>query len=173
MKGRETLIGLIIGFVLTSSLSYYKANDFFTAPKIDVFEVPTVDLNNTPVKISEIPDKNLIVNIWATWCRPCIKEMPYLSSLRDRLDSENWQIILISDEEIDKIKSFKDKFKVDLELIKAQEKLKDYGIKGYPTTYVINKDRVVEFSRNGELLLFQTEFENSLKKLDATFVSEQ
>lgn len=171
MKSKEKIIGIIVGFIFTVGFVYSKADDFFSAPKIDIFKVPTVTLENTPYQIAEVENKNIIINIWATWCAPCIKEMPYLTSLHERLNPEAWKIILISDEELNKIQSFKDKHTLNLNMLKAQKPLKDYGIKGYPTTYVIDRNGEIVFNRNGGLELFQSEFEKSITKLDATFAS--
>ncbi|MEM6643715.1 MAG: TlpA disulfide reductase family protein [Bacteroidota bacterium] len=171
MKSKEKLFGLIVGFGLTSGFLSLKVNEFFTAPQIDVFNVPTVNLDSADFKISGIKGKNLIVNIWATWCAPCVKEMPYLVSLDQHLDQDRWSIVLISDEELNKIRDFREKHQLNLQMLKALAPLKDFGIKGYPTTYVINQDGEVLFRRNGDLKLFKQEFENSLQELGATMAS--
>lgn len=169
MKGREMLVGIILGFTLTVGIVYPKVNDFFTAPSIDVFQIATVKLDKSSYSLKDIKDKHLIINIWATWCAPCIKEMPYLTSLEDRLNKEEWQLVLISDEELEKIISFKEKREIKLEMLKATESLSAVGIKAYPTTYVIDKNDQVIFRRNGELKLFQKEFEDAIKSIDPEF----
>ena len=95
--------------------------------------------------------------------------MPYLASLEDRLNKEEWQLVLISDEELEKIISFKEKRKIKVEILKATESLSAVGVKAYPTTYVIDKNGQVIFRRNGELKLFQKEFESAIKSIDPEF----
>lgn len=165
---KSLLIGFITGFLFTGSLVYYKANDFLTAPKVDVLDLTTVKLDSTSYQMSEVKDKHLIVNLWATWCAPCIKEMPYLFSLTEQLDPEDWQIILVSDEELEEIHKFREKHDIRLSMLKSLDSFKDFGIKAYPTTYVISKEGQIVFRRNGELQLFQQEFERSVNELNET-----
>lgn len=41
-------------------------------------------------------DQVLIVNFWATWCKPCIKELPYFESLQEDLNSKDLKVMLVS-----------------------------------------------------------------------------
>ena len=41
-------------------------------------------------------DKVYVLNFWATWCAPCIKELPYFEELSDKYDSEQLEVILVS-----------------------------------------------------------------------------
>lgn len=55
------------------------------------FEGPS----GTPVKIADFKGKPLLVNLWATWCGPCIAEMPTLDALAGR-QAEKLQVIVVS-----------------------------------------------------------------------------
>ena len=41
-------------------------------------------------------DTTYLINFWATWCGPCVKEMPYIESLKEEYASEDFEIILVS-----------------------------------------------------------------------------
>lgn len=52
--------------------------------KLTDYHWPLTDDNNQPFNLNEIQDKVLFLNIWATWCPPCIAEMPVLQELYDK-----------------------------------------------------------------------------------------
>ncbi len=59
---------------------------------------PTVSFegpSRTPVKIADFKGKPLLVNLWATWCGPCVAEMPTLDALAGR-QAEKLQVIVVS-----------------------------------------------------------------------------
>ena len=67
-----------------------------------------VDLKNQKVDLTSYKGKKLIINYWATWCKPCIMEMPGLTRAQEILKNHNCIFLLVSDEKISRIskKSF-------------------------------------------------------------------
>src|SRR6266568_7070738 len=66
------------------------------------------DADGKPRKLSEWRGKTVLVNLWATWCVPCRKEMPALEGLQTRLGGANFEVVAINIEtrDSDKPKSF-------------------------------------------------------------------
>lgn len=64
-----------------------------------------MDKSKTPISISELDGKVVIIDFWATWCSPCIAGMPHLNDLQNEFN-ENLQIIAVSHESEDRIKRF-------------------------------------------------------------------
>ncbi|MES2604396.1 MAG: TlpA disulfide reductase family protein [Pseudomonadota bacterium] len=64
------------------------------------------DLKGNPVEIADYAGKKVFVNYWATWCAPCIQEIPSINRAADALASENVVFLLASDEKLDKINDF-------------------------------------------------------------------
>ena len=54
------------------------------------------DADCKEVSFSDFKGKVILVNLWATWCAPCIKEMPDLNALQKSLGGEEFEIVLIS-----------------------------------------------------------------------------
>src|SRR4030081_601215 len=54
------------------------------------------DADGKPRKLSEWRGKTVLVNLWATWCVPCRKEMPALEGLQTRLGGANFEVVVIN-----------------------------------------------------------------------------
>lgn len=64
------------------------------------------DLKGNPIEISDYAGKKVFVNYWATWCAPCIEEIPSISRAAEALAADNVVILLASDEKLDTINDF-------------------------------------------------------------------
>ena len=67
--------------------------------KADRSEVPDIafkDANGTDVSLAKWRGKVVLLNLWATWCAPCRKEMPTLADLQRQLGSEDFEVIALS-----------------------------------------------------------------------------
>ena len=93
--------------------------------------------------IEQFEGKILILNLWATWCGPCIKEMPDLASMQKELPAD-FALILASDEELQTIQKFTQTQPEDLLFAQLQTPISTLGAYSLPTTFVIGG--------NGQLL---------------------
>lgn len=62
----------------------------------DAPEVLSVTLDQQPVTLSELEGKVVLLNVWATWCPPCVEEMPSMQRLYDTVGSEDFEIVAVS-----------------------------------------------------------------------------
>lgn len=126
------------------------------------------DLDNSEVSLAEFKGKVLIVDFWATWCKPCIEQMPTYVSLQSQYQSQGFTIIGIStDETADVVRKFAAKHRLNFPLLMADEKVKrDYGgISVIPTIFVIDKNGMVRYVYKGsppDKLVFQKHVEELL-----------
>src|SRR6201993_2360041 len=65
------------------------------------------DADGKPKKLSDWRGKTVLVNLWATWCVPCRKEMPALESLQTKLQGPNFEVVAINIDTRDPEKSKK------------------------------------------------------------------
>jgi thiol-disulfide isomerase/thioredoxin len=54
------------------------------------------DGDGAPKKLSDWRSKTVLVNLWATWCVPCRKEMPALDALQTKLEGPNFEVVAIN-----------------------------------------------------------------------------
>jgi thiol-disulfide isomerase/thioredoxin len=116
-------------------------------PKPDWQQGTYVDLNGKEQKLE--PGKYVLVSYFQTWCADCIRELPHIQSLQQKIGKEMLSVYLISDEELPKLKRFQNRFKVDLPIFQTQVALKLQGVFSYPTTYLISPE--------GKILLVKKE----------------
>jgi thiol-disulfide isomerase/thioredoxin len=77
-------------------------NDRFVAATGGDFSVVApVDGNGQPVDMAPYRGKALLVNLWATWCAPCIEELPSLGKLQQALGGDTFQVVTIAFQESD------------------------------------------------------------------------
>lgn len=78
-----------------------------------------VDKSGTPQQIAQWRGKVLVVNFWASWCPPCREEMPELSLFQQQYAAKGVQLIGISAEDVDSLKSMEQQIKVNYPLLAA------------------------------------------------------
>ena len=127
--------------------------------------------SNLNINLEIYKNELVLLNFWATWCAPCVKEMPSLNELQKNSNFKNLKIIPINigREDISKAKSFYEKLKInnlEVYIDKSQKLAKTFSLRGIPTTVLINKEGN-EFARIVGSIDFQGEkFINWLKKFD-------
>ena len=109
------------------------------------------NINNETINLNEFENSLIIINFWATWCAPCIEEMPSLNRLKKNPIFNNLQIIPINvgRDNVEKSKNFYKKLKINnLEIYfdKDVELANKFLLRGLPTTVFINK-KGEEFAR--------------------------
>lgn len=158
IRPKDRLLGLLIIVALTLLiLRIQKPGPENLEPETNQFKpqegylAPPFKLRNLKGNLEgldDYPGKVIIVNFWATWCAPCVKEMPSFENLYRRFRSQGFTILAVSLDKGDssKVQEFVDKHKLSfpvlLDIEGEAEKL--YPSFTIPFTYVINKQgRVV------------------------------
>ena len=100
-------------------------------------------LNGQEISVSDFLGSVVLVNFWATWCAPCIEEIPSLNRLAGKL-SKSLVILAVSNERMDDVKNFlvafpnlKENFVPAVMPAEKMEKL--LNIKMFPETYILDK----------------------------------
>ena len=147
---------LIFIYLISSSTSYAiqqpnLKNLLIHKEPIKLEKINFLNINNETINLNEFENSLVIINFWATWCAPCIEEMPSLSRLQSNPVFNNLQIIPINvgRDNVKKSKDFYKKLNINnLEIYfdKNIDLAKKFLLRGLPTTVFINKNGE-EFAR--------------------------
>ena len=137
-------------------LSIMYLNEVIEAPKLEApssedMKVSTIDFESNMLQFSDLDNniftiqnfkgKNLFINYWATWCNPCLAEMPYMAELYENYQNQDDLIFLyLSREKLDTIKNYipKDESLKNLPIYKIVTDDEFFATSGIPTTFIVN-----------------------------------
>ena len=122
----------------------------------DAFSTPFFDASEKGLTLKGFKGSGLIVNFWATWCVPCVKEMPSLDRLAGKLDGSEIKVMALSVDRraLEKVPAFYTKTGIknlDIYFDKKGVVSKLMGVKGLPTTVLIKADGSILGSISGTL----------------------
>jgi peroxiredoxin len=107
------------------------------------------DLNGRPVALSDYKGKRIILSYWATWCRPCIAEMPSMIRAQTALGKDNYVMLLASDQPMHTIKDFQQKRGYDFTYLKFNGSLTEQQIYALPASFIYNSKGELQFKVTG------------------------
>ncbi|QLI78140.1 TlpA family protein disulfide reductase [Bacillus pumilus] len=125
------------------------------------FELKTLD--GQTASLSDYQGKKVLVNFWATWCKPCRTEMPDLDAIRSEYDQvEVLAVNLTTTEKSeDHVAAFADELKLSFPILLDQKGIQArYQVLSYPTTYILDeKGRIMSVKHQ---MLTKKEIEQEL-----------
>lgn len=112
---------------------------------MDAFDTPFFNAKEEPLTLSSFKGQGIVLNFWATWCPPCVYEMPALDNLAARLNDQGVRVIAVSEDRnaLAKVPAFfNDQGIKNLDVyFDPQGALsRKFGIDGLPTTLLIGAD---------------------------------
>ncbi|MBY5958447.1 TlpA family protein disulfide reductase [Membranicola marinus] len=150
----------VIGFVQRGLLATGVMN-----PKIEQAEASVsdsasekADLNfdlvneaGETVSMKSFEGKVIFMNIWATWCPPCIAEMPSIQSLYDEVDGPDVEFVMLSvDDDFQKAIDYRKRKGYDFNIYRVKSGLpRMYHSSAIPTTYIIGANGNLEMTHKG------------------------
>jgi thiol-disulfide isomerase/thioredoxin len=126
--------------------------------------IQLVDLDGNDLPLDQFKGKTVFLNFWATWCRPCLAEMPDIDSAANILNKEGFVFLAASDEKPEKIKKFASGFDYSFQFVHSKSSMYDLDIMNLPTTMIINKNGEIVYNEIGAKdWASETEIENLRK----------
>lgn len=107
------------------------------------------DMSGKKVIFSELMDKPIFVNLWATWCPPCRAELPGIQQLYEQY-KDRINFLFLSDEPTSKVKAFANKHHYeDMPFYRYRYVPQDFSTRSIPTTFIISKQGKVVLTKKG------------------------
>lgn len=127
-------------------------------------KIQLVDLNNQPISLNDYKGKTVFINFWATWCKPCIEEMPSIEKAQAIMNDKEVVFLLASSEPIEEIKEFNKTHKNKFKYVHL-ENGETLNIQALPTTFIINSKGNLVFSEMGSRNWDESENINLIKNI--------
>ena len=96
IKWAIMLVGLMLSFPLPTIASEAPQNFAVLDTPAAVPEISFADADGQPKTLADYAGKVVLLNVWATWCAPCRKEMPTLDRLQAKLGGSDFEVVALS-----------------------------------------------------------------------------
>jgi thiol-disulfide isomerase/thioredoxin len=104
------------------------------------YDVALTSLDGESLTLERFRGKTIFINVWASWCPPCLAELPLIQKLYDSLRDEDIEFVLIStDESAEIARSYLERSELTLPAYMLSGSLPEpYASSVLPTTYVVS-----------------------------------
>lgn len=110
-----------------------------TAETLPAFTV--LDVTGKTINLQSLKGKKVFINLWASWCPPCRREMPSIEKLSKAVDKEKVTFVMLSlDDNFDKARAFVKRQQLSLPIYYPAENLPAmFNVDGIPTTFIFDE----------------------------------
>lgn len=146
----SVIVGLVVGVAADSAGSpppFKGALQSFAPaqPPKPAPEIAFTDMAEKPLTLADFKGKVVLLNYWATWCAPCVEEMPSLERLHARLGGGDFTVLAVS---VDRqgltiVRPFLERIalrQLPIYLDRSGASMRAFGIRGLPTTMLIDRE---------------------------------
>jgi thiol-disulfide isomerase/thioredoxin len=139
--------------LLFATISCGEANKNHAVPGAEkeslIDRIMLKDLDENVINLDKYKGQTIFLNFWATWCKPCIQEMPSIEGAKKNLENRDIIFLLASSESKDEIETFRDSHNYSFQYVRI-ENSEDLGIQILPTTFIFNPKGKLVFSETGQ-----------------------
>jgi len=146
------VIGIILALVGALGLGVYAMHDELfpvdVGSRAPAFAARTVDGTNVVRTFETYRGKVVVLNIWATWCGPCLVEMPSFAKLHQQMANTDLRIVAVSIDDAvgaDSVRAYARNLGLSFDILldSLHNIDRDYQTTGYPETFVIGRDGII------------------------------
>ncbi len=161
------VFGFIQGLILKTGIIQPSIDE--TPSERADYNFALVDQDGNKVPFDNFQEKAVFVNLWATWCPPCIAEMPDINDLYNEMNDKGIEFVLISlDDDFQKAKDFVKRKEYDFPVYQLASSLPAvYSSNAIPTTYVLSPEGNIVVTKSGMAKYNTKKFRKFLEELAA------
>jgi thiol-disulfide isomerase/thioredoxin len=142
------LLSLSVVLLFISCKEVNKDKPVTILPDTTFEKIKLADLKSNSLSLKQYAGKTIFLNFWATWCKPCIAEMPTIEKARNILNKEEIVFLIASGEAIEEIEAFRQTHDFNFNYCQIQNS-EELGFQALPTTYIFNAEGDLVFSESG------------------------
>ena len=151
---KEIAVIILVPIVVSGLVMAGCSSDTFDLPPAEEvnagnaahdFQLP--DLDEKPVSLSDFQGKPILINFWASWCRPCRTEMPYIQQVYEEWSDKGLVVLAIKiGETPSEVKKFMRDYELSLPVLLDTKRLavQKYEVWSIPTTFFIDKNGIIQ-----------------------------
>ena len=112
------------------------------------------DLEGRTHRLADYKGRVVLINFWATWCGPCLYEMPSIQRLKEKLAGRPFAVLAVNlDEPESRIRKFLEPMKVDFTVLldPGRRTARAWGARILPASFIVGADGRVRYTLVGEL----------------------
>ncbi len=149
MRNKLAILALLLVVAAVGGFLYKK---YRVAPAIAFAPLQLTDLQGAGFELRDNTHKVYVVNFFATWCGPCIRELPSLAYVAHYYSKQNWKFVCVSDESVERLQQLAKVYaNENLLFARSTVPLKELQIYTVPTTYILNSQLEILYkTTNGE-----------------------
>lgn len=154
MKYRQWLKRLVIMFALTGSVVAFAGAGLMALPgqpPADNFSLPAAD--GSRHQLSDYRGGYVLVNFWATWCSPCIRELPSMQRIYTDMQERDFEIIAIhAGPETPDMQALLERFAISFPVLVDDElALGNWNVTGLPASFLLDPEGRVIYRATGAI----------------------
>jgi len=160
MKGAFARAALFGGVAIAALCAGFLFRTSSPGPEADIRALMAAsipDLDGKPRNLSEWRGKVLVVNFWATWCPPCLKEIPEFMQMQEKWGGKGLQFVGIAADQPEKVRQFAAKYRINYPILLGEmdviqiARLAGNAAGGLPFTVIIDRQGAWVRSESGAL----------------------
>lgn len=148
MNRKYFIRGSITGFVFALLATILAGWLFLKPSDINLSKLDLLDLQQQPVNTAFFNGKPTVVNFWATWCAPCLQEMPDILQAREKLKGRV-NFVFVSDEKPDIVAGYLAKKNFSGNFLCTRFPLDSIGLRIRPTTFFYDENGILKDKHSG------------------------
>ena len=145
---KSCFLALVWSVVLSACNDSIKEKSSSSILSRDIDKIRLTDLNGKAISINQYAGKAIFINFWATWCKPCVEEMPSIQEAQKLLQSEKIIFLMASNESAEEIIEFSTARGYKFNYVRI-ENSEEMNVQSLPTTYIFNANGERVFGESG------------------------
>jgi peroxiredoxin len=142
---RGIIVLMMVGIIVRQYVKYR------IAPELELNKLEFVNLDGSAFNTADLKGYNVLLTYFATWCGPCNAEIADMEAVRPFLESMDFKLVHVTDEDIEKVNGFMAKHPSGITYMRSPKPLAEIGVHTYPTHFVFDKEGALRFKQTNEL----------------------